>query len=141
MAFWIFTFLEYTDFSLGTAKSLFARLERNGKWYIGPRTPNRLRIRKGDKVIFYQAGEGGRKFVGHATLSTGLQPSEEGDLFGFVIVSELCFWSEPLSIYDVGRKLSFVKHSNPAQYYFQIGIRRISEKDYVTIMRHKKGSC
>ena len=130
--------MEYTDFSLGTAKELFARLEKDGKWYIGPNTPNRMRIQKGDKVVFYQAGEDGRKFVGNATLSTGLQPPEEGDLFSFVIVSEICFWSKPLSIYEVGKKLSFVKHNNPALYYFQIGIRRISEDDYLTIMRYRK---
>ena len=137
-SFWIFVFSEYTDFSIGTAKRLFARVEKNGKWYIGPKTPNRKRIRKGDKVIFYQAGEGGRKFVGNATLSTSLQPPEEKDLFSFVIVSEVCVWSEPLLISEIGKKLFFVKYNNPSRYYFQIGIRRISEDDYLTIMRCRK---
>jgi hypothetical protein len=138
MAFWIFTFVEYTDFSLGTSKELFARLRRDGKWYIGPNTPNRMRIQKGDKVVFYQAGEGGRKFVGNGTLSTALQPPEENDLFSFVIVSEICFWSKPLSIYEVGKNLSFVKRKDSAKYYFQIGIKGISEDDYLTILRYRK---
>ena len=140
MPFWIFTFLEYTDFSRGAAKELFARVGKDGKWYIGSHTANRMRIRKGDKVVFYQAGEGGRKFVGNGILSTSLQPASENDFFDFVIISGVCLWSKPLSIYEIGKELSFVKTKNPAQYYFQMGIRSIIEKDYLKILQHRKSS-
>ena len=139
-SFWIATFLEYTDFSRGAAKELFARVRKDGKWYIGPKTQNKKRIQKGDKVIFYQAGKSGRRFVGDGTLSTSLQPASENDFFDFVIISGVRLWSKPLSIYEIGKELSFVKTKNPAQYYFQMGIRRIAEKDYLTILQHRKSS-
>lgn len=139
VSFWIFTFLEYTDFSRGNVKELFSRLKKTSKWYIGPKTQNRKRIQKGDKVIFYQAGKSGRKFVADGTLSTSLQPASENDFFDFVLISGIHLWSKPLSIYDIGKELSFVRTKNPARYYFQMGIRKITERDYLTILQNRRG--
>lgn len=138
VSFWIFTFLEYTDFSGGKVMGLFNRLKKTGKWYIGPKTQNRKRVQKGDKVVFYQAGKSGRKFVGDGTLSTSLQSAKENDFFDFVVVSEVRLWSKPLSIYEIGKELSFIKTKNPALYYFQMGIRKIIQEDYLNILHHRK---
>lgn len=138
MSFWIFVFTEYTDYARGSSRELFARVERNGKWYIGPNTPNRKRVKKGDKIIFYRAGEGGRKFIGNAILSSGLKPPEKSDFFSFVLVSKMCLWSKPVPISDIAEDLSFVKRGFPSRFYFQSGIRSISEEDYRTILRYAK---
>lgn len=140
MSFWIFVFMEYSDYARTSSRELFARIERNGKWYIGPNTANRKRVKKGDKIIFYQAGEGGHKFVGNAILSSGLQPPEKSDFFSFVLVSKVCFWNKPVPISDIGGDLSFVKHDPPSRFYFQIGIRSISEEDYSLVLHYAKNA-
>lgn len=135
VAFWIFIFVEYSDYARGSADELFQRIGRSGKWYIGPRTQNRRRLQKGDKVIFYQAGQAARKFVGNAVLSTGLQTPEERELFGFVLLTEVCVWNKPVALSDIATQLSFVKNRKSASAFFQGGIRRMTEADYQTIMR------
>ena len=136
--YWILTFSEYTDFALGSAEELFDRLKQDGKWLIGPHTQNRKCLQKDDLVIFYQAGEGGKRFVGNAVLDSGFQPPEGKDLFGFTRVSKIDLWSQPVPISAVGKKLSFVKNRNPSQFYFQMGVRRISARDYDIITTAEK---
>ena len=132
--YWIFAFKEYTDFLHGTKESLFKRLKKNGKWYIGHRTQNRKRVKKGDRVVIYQTGEEGLKFVGNAVLESDLQPPEKGDFFPFVIVSELKVWEKELHVSEVETQLSFQKSETPLKYYFQMAIRNITEQDYMILM-------
>lgn len=136
--YWIFAFKEYTDFSLGNKESLFGRLRKNGKWYIGNRTQNRKRIKKGDRVIFYQTGEEGLRFVGNAVIESSLQQPEKCDLFSFVIMSEIKLWEKEIDVREVETRLSFQKSETPLQYYFQMAIRRITEQDYYSMMRESK---
>jgi hypothetical protein len=134
-SYWIFTFSEYTDFSLGSADELFYRLKKNGRWHIGKGTQNRKKIKKGDKVILYQAGEGGRSFVGDAVLASDLQPPSEEELFGFVLISQLHIWKKSLPLSKIRKKLAFQKKKNEWQGYFQMAIRSIPEQDYLNLLK------
>ena len=55
-----------------TALEIFNHLVRdNNVWAFGQRTPNRKRIQKGDKVLFYVTGLDNQYFIGSATLESG----------------------------------------------------------------------
>jgi hypothetical protein len=132
-AFWIFVFSEFTDFSRGSADELFSRLRQNPIWYIGPRTGNRNRLGKGDKVIFYQTGQDGKKFVGTASLDSALLPRENEDQFNFVLLANILTWEKPVPLAKVASRLSFIQSEEKVHFYFQTGIRAITENDYRVI--------
>lgn len=55
-----------------TALEIFNHLVRdNNVWAFGQRTPNRKRVQKGDKVLFYVTGVDNQYFIGSATLESG----------------------------------------------------------------------
>lgn len=137
-AFWIFVFSEFTDFCKGTAKELFHRLEKYPKWYIGPKTANRMRLQKRDKIVFYQAGSDAKRFLGTAVLGSAVQPPGETDLFTFVYLSEVHLWKKPVPLSKVARKLSFVRSEEALHFYFQAGTRSITEDDYRIIGRYAR---
>ena len=137
-AYWIFVFSEYTDFSRGSTAELFSRLGRNPKWYIGPRTANRKRLAKGDKVIFYQTGQDGKKFVGTAMLDSALLPRENEDQFNFVLLANILTWKNPLPLAKVASNLSFIQDEEKVHFYFQTSIRTITESDYRAIENYAK---
>jgi len=130
--YWIFTFSEYNDFSVGSRKELFCRIEKENKWRIGPKTQNRMQLRKGDKAIFFQTGE--LLFIGNALVASELQPPRDDDTFGHVLLSGVILWLNPLSIKQLRKRLSFQKEKCQTKYYFQMAIRRITEKDYSNIL-------
>lgn len=132
-AYWIFVFSEFTDFSRGSTDELFSRLGRNPKSYIGPRTGNRNRPAKGDKVIFYQTGQDGQKFVGTAILASALLPRENEDQFNFVLLANTLTWKNPVPLAKVASNLSFVQSEEKLHFYFQTSIRAIMESDYRVI--------
>jgi hypothetical protein len=137
-AYWIFVFSEFTDFSRGSTDELFSRLGRNPKWCIGPRTANRKRLAKGDKIIFYQTGQDGKKFVGTAILDSALLPRENEDQFDFVFLANILTWKNPVHLAKVASKLSFVQSKEKLHFYFQTGIRAITENDYRLIENYAK---
>ncbi len=135
VSYWIFTFSEYTDFSIGTADELFRQLEKDGKWQIGRGTQNRKKIKKSDNVILYQAGEGGRRFVGDAILASDIRPPSDKELFDFVLLSHLHIWKKFLPLSTIRKKLSFQKKKNEWQGCFQMAIRNISEQDFLELKK------
>ncbi|MCK4481621.1 hypothetical protein KAU55_00230 [Candidatus Bathyarchaeota archaeon] len=51
---------------------MLGKIKTSQKWSIGKGTPNRTKLAVGDKVLFYQGGENGRKIVASAELASGL---------------------------------------------------------------------
>jgi len=119
---WIFVVKSSTDFT--------KRLEQR-KWPIYNRTTNRNRLRAGDNVIFYLAGEDGKKFLGTARLGSGLKKAEQIDYL--VDLDDIEIWEKHVKIHDVIEELEFIVYKRNWGVHFQGGVIRLSDKDYTTI--------
>jgi len=111
-------------------------MKTNKTYPLGCRTPNRTRIASGDKVVFYQSGEDGRKFIGSAAIST-VAKNPDQFIFGYVHFSKIRIWQEPVDIYSILDELSFIKNKRRWQSYFQGGIRKIPRKDCERILSYR----
>jgi len=120
----------------GDHKELRERLSYK-EWPIYHYTPNRKRLRAGDKVIFYLAGTGGSKFAGNCTLSSKLKGKESG-LDYTVDLADIAVWKTLLDVHDVLEDLIFVSRKDSWGSYFQGGAISIHEKDYKLILSKAK---
>jgi hypothetical protein len=134
---WIFVSFPYSDFNAGTISEIINKILRSGKWPIGKYTVYRKQLSKGDRTLFYQAGNEGRKFVGSGELFSGLQQDDKGTSF-HVIVGNLELWDSPVPMSEVLDKLSFIKDKSHWGLYLQGGVIRVSEEDYRTVVRRAK---
>jgi hypothetical protein len=137
MKCWIFVSIPYSDYNKGTILEMAKNLKQSAKWRIGKRTGSRTQLAKGDKVLFYQAGEGGKKFVGTATILSDLQISNE-EIFDLITIGDIEFWRKAVPARNILGKLSFIKNKNKWGVYFKGGIIKISEEDYNTILNKSK---
>ncbi len=112
------------------------KLETEKKWLIGKKTPYRSRLLAGDKILFYQGGEEGRKIVGLAELASSLQQTERSE--DFVIIKNFKLWDNPVEIRVLLGELSFIRNERHWGAYFQGGVVRISEEDYRKILKAGK---
>lgn len=103
------------------------------EWPIFQHTPNRKKLRAGDKVIFYLAGNHGRKFLGNCTLNSALK-EEENELDSSVGLSDIMVWKMHIDVHDVLADLDFIYRKNIWGCYFQGGVITISKKDHQLIL-------
>ena len=131
-----------------SAKEIYTRLMKLKAWGINERTPYRRDLSEESKIIFYQAGKGGQKFIGAATLSSplhimsdmqaaerrkvGIEPAAYN-----VHLQDIQTWDEPKPVTDMMQRLEFIGNKEHFGVYFQGGVRRISEADYYTILEFK----
>ena len=134
---WIFVSVPFTDFNVGTICEILKKIRRTKKWLIGRRTPNKRKISTGDKVLFYQGGEGGGRIVASAELTSGLQEAENFD--SFVEIEDFRLWENPVNIKTMIERLSFIKNKKHWGVYFQGGIIKIAEEDYRKLIRKAGG--
>ena len=132
--YWIFVSVPFTDFNIGTISEIGKKIETSRKWLIGRKTRNRNRLMAGDKILFYQGGEEGRKFVGSAELASGLRQTGNS-IYDFVKIMNFKIWDNPVEIRTLIDKLSFIKNKKYWGVYLQGGIRKISRKDYKEVLR------
>ena len=99
---------------------------RNGYWRLFPTTPNRKSIKRGDRVVFYRAGENKQFFWGYGKIR------EINNLL--IKLENVKIWDSPLPIRYVIKRLSFIKNKESWGVHLQGGIRKISEKDYRLIL-------
>ena len=108
------------------------------KWPIGQKTLRKKLLSIGDKVLFYEAGDEGKKLFGSGDLFSSLEKDVE-DNSEFVTISSFEFWNPPIPIKRILSKLSFIKNKKYWGIYFQGGIVRLPETDYSLILNlHKK---
>ena len=129
--YWIFVSYPYSDFNHGTFSEIAGDEKQSLKWLIGKQTIHRKQLAKGDRVLFYQAGDEGKEIVGSGDLISGLQ-SDSGGRY-FVLVGNVRRWGKPVSIKKMVNNLSFIIHKRYWGLYFQGGIRKIQERDYNAI--------
>jgi len=93
-----------------------------------------MKLLVGDKVLFYQGGENGRKIVGSAELASSLQQTGNS-IYDFVKIKNFKIWDNAVEIRTLIDKLTFVRNKRYWGIYLQGGITKISEKDYMKILR------
>ena len=101
-------------------------------WPIYHHTPHRKNLRFSDRIIFYLAGHGGKKFVGNASISSELMSS--GGLDYSIGISDIKIWKKPIPVEDLISNLEFVVNKNNWGASFQSGVRRLNDNDYNTIL-------
>ena len=103
------------------------------KWPVFNKTQNRKKLGIGDLIIFYKAGTNGQKFLGSATIKTDLK---EKTMFKYFLeMDKISVWKNPVEMKDIIAKLDFVKNKDIWGNYFQGGVRSVSEKDFLTIVK------
>jgi predicted type IV restriction endonuclease len=121
-----------------TLREQAAELLEAGMWGIGTKTPNRLRLAPGDRVVIY-VGAPEYAFVGRAELGSAVHewtPQEAdrypGDFTGGVALSAAEVFSHPIPIKSILDELP-LRESNPAAHFFS-GVVRIKEEDYQRVV-------
>jgi len=130
------------------AREIYERLMRLEVWGIGERTPYRKELRKGSRVVFYQAGKGGQKFIGTATIASELRPMSDAQAAARRAVgieparhdldlANIDIWKDPKPVVDMLQRLEFISNKDHFGVHFQGGVKRIDEADYYTIVEFK----
>lgn len=150
MNYWIFIATDHKlEGKVYTGKGTYRTRMQDGFWGIGERTPNRRNLEKGDRVVFY-LGAPEKAFAGTAVLNTSCYKlSDEqksvyghGDVFftsdyGVELV-DIEEWQTPIAVEVLLSNLDFIENEEYWFPYFQGGVRRISEKDYRTIVASRE---
>jgi hypothetical protein len=131
-----------------SARQIYERLMNLGAWGIGERTPYRKELRSGSHVVFYQAGKGGQRFIGTATIASELRAMSESraqarraagiEPFRYDLgLTDIDVWKEPKPVMDMLQRLEFIGNKQHFGVHFQGGVKRISEADYYSILEFK----
>ncbi len=103
------------------------------KWPIYNRTSHRKKLKEGDRILFYLAGEPRKKFAGSAIIASDLE--KENDDF-VVTLSEIKKWGKHVLIIPLLESLEFIKNKSNWGIYMQGGVVLLSDKDYNTITKN-----
>jgi hypothetical protein len=121
-----------------TLREQAAELLQVRMWGIGAKTPNRLSLAPGDRVLIY-VGAPEYEFIGHAQIGSGTHewtPQEAaqypGTFEGGVIFGEAEVWSHPVPMKSVLPQL-VLKETNPNAQFFS-GVVRVTTGDYEAVV-------
>jgi hypothetical protein len=121
-----------------TLRAQAAELLQVRMWGIGAKTPNRLSLAPGDRVLIY-VGAPEYEFIGHAELGSTTHdwtPAEAakypGAFDGGIVFTEAEVWPHPVPMKTVLSKLA-LKETNPGAHFFS-GVVRVSKEDYETVV-------
>jgi hypothetical protein len=121
-----------------TLREQAAELLQVKMWGIGAKTPNRLSLAPGDRVLIY-VGAPEYEFIGHAELGSPTHdwtPDEAvrypGSFEGGVLFSQAEVWSHPVPMKMVLPELA-LKETNPGAHFFS-GVVRVTKEDYETVV-------
>jgi hypothetical protein len=142
MNYWIFIVSnQNTDQGPLTGRQIYETRMGDRFWGLGPRTPNRRHLKKGDSVLFYVGMPEGA-FAGTARLASDsyeLGKAERRALsrgssffspqYG-VQLEEIDIWERPKSVKLLAPHLSFIENPNQWGLYLQGGIRQIEGTDF-----------
>mgnify|MGYP001473894158 FL=1 len=134
-------FILLTSDSGKPAQEILNQRLKSRTWEIYDKTNLRNQLEEKSKVIFYLAGSGpnSQHFVGEAIIDKIIYAnssySEEANtmIHSTLHFDQITNYQEPVSIKKILKKLTFI--TNPAKYGTALngGVRRITQKDYLTI--------
>jgi hypothetical protein len=145
VAYYLFNFSKKGASKGETLREQAARLLRAGMWGIGTKTPNRLSLTPGDRVLIY-VGAPEREFIGSAELASAThewEPDEgaryPGDWEGGVLLSQADVWAHPVPIKSILSQLVLTE-TNPGARFFS-GVVSITGEDYATVVGAAQGKA
>ena len=124
-------------FVLNDDISVLNKRSKAKRWPIFHRTINKKYLEIGDHIIFYQAGNGGQKFLGTAVNNSKVQ-SIQDSIDGFVDIDKIDIWKKDLSIRNILSDLNFIKNKEHWGAYLQGGVLRLNKQDYALILKAAK---
>ena len=130
------------------ARQIYDELMQFAGWGIGQRTPYRKDLMKGSRIVFYQAGKGGQRFIGTATMASELRSmtadrATERRAVGIepakydLDLTDIDIWKDTKPVSDMVQHLEFISNKDYYGVHFQGGVKRISEADFYTIIEFK----
>lgn len=122
-------------FIIKDTESEFKKRIEDKRWPIYKFTKHKRQLRKGDNVIFYMAGSGGKKFLGMGELASELKDS--GSMDSIVMLSNTKTWKDPVPMNNVLEHLKFITNKVNWGIHFQGGVIKISDDDYNLILSKK----
>ncbi len=120
---------------INDTNSEFEKRIEEKKWPIFTFTPNRKKLKTGDRIIFYKAGIEGKKFLGTAKLNSDL--NIETRLGYSISLTDIKIWKRPRSVEKLLDKLEFIRDRKAWGRFFQGGVIKINGKDYTIIANSK----
>ncbi len=107
------------------------------KWPFFSNTRNQKQLKKKDKVIFYQGGIDNHKFFADAVVGSVTNTSETKEIH----ITNISKWKLPIDIKEIYEKLEIIKQPKCYGVYLAGGIKKLSQRDFESIMRlHKSNS-
>lgn len=105
------------------ARRIYDELMKLAGWGIGQRTPYRKDLRSGSRIVFYQAGKGGQRFIGTATMASELRPmsadrAAERRAVGIepakydLDLTDIDIWKESKPVLDMVQRLDFISNKD-----------------------------
>lgn len=147
--YWIFIVTDHSDMNKElTVENIFKQRMEDEFWGLGKSTPNRDKLKKGDRVLFY-IGNPVKSIGGSAKLKTASfkldrkEKEEYGHDISFyntdygVKLEDIDIWQNKIKMDVLISQLSFIENKNYWYTYFQGGVRKISEEDYNFILENR----
>ncbi|GAI15597.1 unnamed protein product [marine sediment metagenome] len=135
MNYWIFIVTEKKiDDKTYKAEEIFNQRMKDKFWGIGEKTPNRIFLKKGDKIIYY-IGLPKIVFAGTSTLASNCFKLDNSDKEKYcyreevyktdygVLLDEIDIWDDPKSVKELVPELKFIENKEYWYSYFQGGVR------------------
>jgi hypothetical protein len=145
IAHYLFNFSKKGAAKGKTLREQAAELLQVKMWGIGAKTPNRLALAPGDRVLIY-VGAPEYEFIGHAELASATHEwtlaeaaQYPGGFQGGVVLSQAESWAHPVPMKSVLPQLA-LKETNPRAQFFS-GVVRVTKEDYETVLAVGAGSA
>ena len=119
----------YWIFVISDSKAKFTNRLENKRWPLFPYTKYKKQLSHGDRVVFYQAGVDGQRFLGTCTVAS-LPYQIEGKMDSFLDLGDIHVWGEDKLIKPLIKELDFIKNAVNWGIFLQGGVIKISSGDY-----------
>ena len=119
-------------FTIKDTEAEFDRRLKTKKWPFYKKTRHSTELKGGDKIVFYEAGEGKHKFIGTATAQ-GVSLEQM-----YILLGSIKRWSKPVEIKKIYDELKIIRQTRYYGAYLAGGIKRLAEEDYDLIVKNAK---
>jgi len=119
-------------FTIKDTKEEFNRRLKAKKWPFYERTRFAENVKAGDRIVFYEAGEGKHRFIGVATAK-GVSLEQM-----HISLDSIERWSKPVEIKKIYDKLKIIRKTRHYGAYLAGGVKKLAEEDYDLIVKNAK---
>ena len=128
--------MDYFLFTTNIGHTELDKRFNSKKWPFFFNTRNQNNLKRGDKVIFYQGGMGNHKFFADTIIESVTNTSKIKE----INITEISRWNTPIDITEIYEKLEIIKQPKCYGVYLAGGIKKLSQKDFETIMHSRESN-